>query len=604
MRRFLRWLGGGIYPALSLRSRPEARRAAEQHFERLWRQAPPVVALVHTLIALAICLLPPFLLGRFRPFSSLAPADQDRMVRRMLGSRLFLLRLLAYAARGQAMVAVLKDPEVRRAVLPAEIEVHSAPSAPTPIQAAPAEADFVVIGSGAAGATAALVLAGAGRDTVVLEEGGWYHQPDFTEDLYGAMARLFRDFGNQVARGRSVFPVLEGCCVGGSTVINGGIIHRLPRRVFEEWNLDIRFEEIERCAVKIEAALGVRANLAPQLPALPIARVLRELGWRHQAMLRNAPGCQASGRCLQGCPSGGKLSMEASFIPRAVESGARVCARHRAQSVVFDGRRAIGVLVDTPEGRRLVRARRAVVMAAGAIRTPLLLGDSGITNPHCGRHLQVHLGVGSTAELPQPVRTLEGPPQGIEVLEFDDAGIKLATQLLPPELRLVRTPAVGDELEALLKRCDHLSSWTGSVRSDAEGTVSGHPGHPAHIRFEPSRNDLERLRTSLKLMAQLQAALGATAIFPGVTVPMRDPAAIEGLPLDARAYWISVGHIFGTCRIGVRAATGVVSPELRVHGTDNLFVVDASVFPTNIGVNPQLAIMSLAMLAAERFAKL
>jgi choline dehydrogenase-like flavoprotein len=538
------------------------------------------------------------------------------MLRRMMESRVYWLRLLAYAARGQAMVAVLKEPAVRRAVLPPERE----PAAPAEVPAAaaveaPAEADFVIVGSGASGATAAVVLAEKGHDVVVLEEGGWYTRPSFAVDLYGAMSRLFRDFGAQVARGPAVVPLLEGCCVGGSTVINGGIVHRLPRAVHDRWCDDagiaaaLPWGELERCAAALEAALGVRANLGAALPSLPAARVLERLGWRHQAMLRNAPGCQATGRCLQGCPSGGKLSMEASFVPRARAAGARICARHRVLSLLNDGRRATGVVVRTGDGHeRAVRARRGVIVAAGAIRSPLLLRTSGVAGARCGQHLQIHLGVGSTALLPGPVEEVEGPPQGIEVLEFEREGIKLATQLLPPELRLVRAPAVGDELEELLRGCDRLSSWTGSVRAEAEGAVTPGRGGRPDIRFAPGRHDLERLREALARTAELQLALGATAVFPGVTVEPRrlssvgDVARLRALPLDARAFWLSVGHMFGTCRMGTNPTASVVAPDFRVHGYDGLYVVDASVFPSNIGVNPQLAIMTLAMLAAERIA--
>jgi choline dehydrogenase-like flavoprotein len=297
--------------------------------------------------------------------------------------------------------------------------------------------------------------------------------------------------------------------------------------------------------------------------------------------------------------------MEASYIPRAIRAGATLLDRHRATRIVAAGGRATGLVVRDPRGgRRLVSARKAVILAAGALQSPLLLSASGLGGLHVGRHFQCHLGVGTTALLDRPVRSVEGPPQGIEVLEFDADGIKLATQLLPPELLLARTPVAGRALSELLPQWRSISSWTGSVRSEAEGRVSGTALGRVSIRFDPSARDMERLRDAIWRMVRLLFELGAVRVFPGVfgaPVELRAPGeadAIRSAPLDPRAYLLGVGHIFGTCRMGSDPAASVVAPDFRVHGTEGLYVVDASVFPSNIGVNPQLAIMTLARHAA------
>jgi len=621
-RRVLRWLSRNVYGGCV----PPAAGAAgvERYLEDLWRDAPWPVALGHTLTALAMCAVPLALGRTLRPFSSLSSDEQGALVSCMLRHPWYPVRLLSFTVRGNALVAALRDPAARAAILgdgdrqPAA--AHPAARAPgrggssrAPVGPPSAlEADYVVVGSGAAGATVAVALGEQGRSTIVLEEGGFHRTDDFTPDLYGALATLFRDFGAQVARGRAIVPVLEGRCVGGSTVMNGAITHRLPKAIHDAWCEDaaiassLPFSDLETHAARIEADLGIRANLSPVLEGLPAAAALRRLGWAHQPMRRSAPGCQASGRCLQGCPSGGKLSMEASYIPRAIRAGTVLLDRHRAIRIVAAGGRATGLVVRDPRGgRRLVSARKAVILAAGALQSPLLLRTSGLGGAHVGRHFQCHLGAGTTALLDRPVRSVEGPPQGIEVLEFDADGIKLATQLLPPELLLARTPVAGRALSDLLRQWRSISCWTGSVRSEAEGRVSGTALGRASIRFDPSSRDMERLRDAIWRMTRLLFELGAVRVFPGVfgaPVELRAPGeadAIRSAPLDPRAYLLGVGHIFGTCRMGSDPAASVVAPDFRVHGTENLYVVDASVFPSNIGVNPQLAIMTLARHAAH-----
>ena len=625
-RSVLRWLGRNVYPAFV----PDGACAgAERFLEDVWRDAPRRVAFAHTAMAALTCLLPMAMLRTLRPLPFLPAAERERFVARALAAKRYAVRVMAYAMRGNAFVAVLRDPTARARMLGDASALRSRHD-PVPLAARPSRgdrtphsasvrvpttrrgevADFVIVGSGAAGATAALALGERGADVMVVEEGGWHRTGDFTEDLYGAMATLFRDFGAQVARGRSLFPVMEGACVGGTTVMNGAIVHRLPKEIHDEWCRDsgiaaaLPFASLEDHAAWIEEHLGIGANLGPLLRGLPIAQTLSRLGWAHQAMRRNAPDCRATGRCLQGCPSGGKLSMEASFIPRAIGHGVRVLDRHAVTRVLHERGRATGVEVQRPDGSRgTIAARTAVVLAAGAIRSPLLLRRSGLGTVHVGRHFQCHLGVGALALMPKPVREIEGPPQGIEVFEFDDRGIKLATQLLPPELLLARTPVTGTALRDLFSAWPRISSWTVSVRARAEGTVRGGLAGPA-IRFTPSTDDVVALREGVRRLGQLFFAAGAERVFPNVAgVPAslasaRDVDLLLTASLDPRAYTIAVGHLFGTCRMGSDPGASVVAPDFRVHGAERLSVIDASVFPTNLGVNPQLAVMTLARHAA------
>jgi len=77
---------------------------------------------------------------------------------------------------------------------------------------------------------------------------------------------------------------------------------------------------------------------------------------------------------------------------------------------------------------------------------------------------------------------------------------------------------------------------------------------------------------------------------------------LDDAPLDPRSYNCIATHLFGAARMGPDARSSVVDPDFCVHGTENLFVVDSSVFPTNLGVNPQHTIMAMSRLASLRLA--
>src|SRR5262249_5448902 len=149
---------------------------------------------------------------------------------------------------------------------------------------------------------------------------------------------------------------------------------------------------------RVEAVLGV----APADPrhlggvARVIARGCDALGYQHQPLRRNAPECDGQGICCFGCPTDAKRSTNVSYVPLALKAGATLFTGLRAERVMVDGGRAVGVLAHgrAPDGSRralTVRAR-AVVVSCGSLLTPLLLEDSGIgtSSGQLGRNLSIH----------------------------------------------------------------------------------------------------------------------------------------------------------------------------------------------------------------------
>jgi choline dehydrogenase-like flavoprotein len=266
--------------------------------------------------------------------------------------------------------------------------------------------DYVVVGSGAAGAVAAHVLASSGARVAIVEEGPWVHTREFGERVYDAFRRLFRDAGMQVIEGRSYIPILQGRCVGGSTVVNSAIAHRTPEDVLDEWarvgvgstlnakGLEPHFEALERelsAQAVSDDALGENDRRfldEATVHGLPARRTHR---YEH--------GCRGSGRCFTGCPNAAKQGMSVTYVPWALSAGARLFTSCRVERVVVEGGRATGVVAsagnapgEAGEARatRAVRlhARLGVVVAASAVQTPNLLRRSGLRSRALGEHFQ------------------------------------------------------------------------------------------------------------------------------------------------------------------------------------------------------------------------
>jgi choline dehydrogenase-like flavoprotein len=477
--------------------------------------------------------------------------------------------------------------------------------------------DYVVIGSGAAGAVAAHVLAGTGRSVGIVEEGPWVRTREFGEGVYGAFKRMFRDAGTQVIEGRSYIPVLQGRCVGGSTVMNSAIAHRTPEDVLDEWHQRfglgdaISTQTLEPHFDALEQELNVHAvsddALGENNRLFLDEAVMRGLPARR--MHRYEKGCRGSGRCFTGCPNGAKQGMNVSYVPWALKLGARLYAACRVDRVVVVDGRAEGILA---RGARRVRlhARRAVIVAASSVQTPNLLRRSGLRARALGKYFQCHPGVGVAGVFDAPVDMGFGATQGAESIALRRTErIKLETLSIPPELAAVRIPGIGHELMDRFGVFPHLAMWAVVVRAEAEGTVDTNWRRRDRVKLSLTRDDVERARKGLALLARMMFEAGAREVWPGVFgVPnvlrtIDDVRLIEQAAVDSRAYSFITTHLFGAARMGVDPSASVVGTDFQTREVRSLYVVDSSVFPTNLGVNPQHTIMAMSRLAATRIAE-
>jgi choline dehydrogenase-like flavoprotein len=415
--------------------------------------------------------------------------------------------------------------------------------------------------------------------------------------------------------------MLQGRCVGGSTAINSGIIWRLPEDVRKDWidrfGLDDLVEEknLDRIFSVIEEELNVHENDRAILGGNGERMLMaaEKLGLPGRVIHRNTKDCKGRGECLQGCPGEARQSMDVSYVPRAMRDGARLHAMCKATKILVERGRAVGVEGEVLEkgtrrktGTFSIRAKRAVIVAASVVWTPVLLRRSGIGGL-VGDRLQMHPGSAVVARFDEPVAMSFGATQAVEI-PMREMGYKMETLTLPPEMLAARLPGAGAAWQKMLGEMDHYAQWAVQVRMKAHGRIRPTWSGDADARFMPLENDLARMKHGLATLCRLFFAAGAVEVYPGIgrlpqvirsvdEVKLIDEAKVEMADLHLMA-----SHLFGTAVAGRDAATSVVGPDLQCHDVRDLYVMDASVFPTNLGVNPQHSIMAIVYRAAERLA--
>ena len=481
------------------------------------------------------------------------------------------------------------------------------------------QCDVVIVGSGAGGAAAAATLAEAGVDVIVLEAGSHYDRDSYPREPMDAITALYRDAGLTVAEGHPPIPVPVARAIGGTTVINSGTCFRAPDGVLKGWGeqfgiawaskLDAEYAEAEdflRVTPVDPERMGRNGQLAME--------GARALGASGGPISRNAGNCVQCSSCPFGCAIDAKQGMHVSYLPRAVAAGARVRQRAEVQRVLVEKGRAIGVECLTgPPGERNGGRRRytvraqAVVVAGGSLGTPELLLRSGLGGRHLGRNLHVHPAAWIGARYAEEVRGWEGVMQSYYIDQWEREGILLEATFTPLPFGGAWLLGTGRKHQEAMLGFKNVGSIGVHLSDRSSGRVGLADDGSLRATYKLTRDDAERLRFGIARAAEVHFAAGAVEVYPNIgrvgvlrRERLDDFEATSIKPAELR---LEAFHPMGTARIATDVGEGVCGPDGSVNGTEGLYVADASLFPTSVGVNPMMTIIAFSKRISSRLAR-
>jgi choline dehydrogenase-like flavoprotein len=534
------------------------------------------------------------------------------------------------------------------AILPAEVLVG--PDAPVSDHVF----DVVVIGSGSGGAVIARRLVeDHGLDVAVVESGDYVPEGANTVgpggerrpiawDEVETLLRYYKHAGLQLTLGRAMF-VFQGHCLGGSSVVNNAVCFRMPDPVRSQWRelFGIPWMDAELDRAYDRIALDVAIAPATEVVAdgflNPSGRFLRSgaarLGLEQNLRacdvnLSHDPGCLGCGYCNLVCALLRKNSVLQTMLPAA----ARSAGNGRGSLTIFTGRQAMclsgglqngafradGVFVRPRVQRQpqeVLRGRK-IVVSAGAVASSALLERTALLNLSglpFGERFSFNFGSPVHADYDEDVRAFDGLQIAHYYRPGEDQGFVIETWYNPPATQTLALPGWMDDMQRNVDRYRHYAAAAPLVGSTAESWVDAHwigDGEDIHVALQQA--DFDRMRKGLLTTCDLffhsdppprRVLIGALDDWELTAANYRDRIA-RFSSLDE--IQIGTGHPQGgnclAARAGNAGGAGVVAPNFQVFGSRGVFVADASVFPTSLGVNPHWTVMAVADLAAAAIA--
>lgn len=507
--------------------------------------------------------------------------------------------------------------------------------------------DYVIVGAGSAGCALADRLSAAGDATVLVLEAGpkdnsfWVKMPIGYGKTYYHPKLNWRYQSAEIPglQGRTNY-VPRGKVLGGSSSINAMVFIRGQREDFDGWaqlgNRGWSYDDVmplyRQMENNVAGADEWRATGGPlsvssyddQVHPLchSFIEAAAELGYPRNPDFNGATQ-EGVGYYQASIGKGVRASAAAAFLRPAMRTGrVEVLTGAHATKVLLEGRRATGIAYERGGHLCVARARREVILSAGAINTPQLMQLSGIGDPEhlldlglnvahalpgVGAALQDHLAFDYLYRATRPTlneqlgRPLNQLKLGLRYLLTRSGPLAMSVNQAGGFLRS-NPDRDRPNLQFYFNPLSYTRAAPGKrqlMRPDPFpgfllGISNCHPTSRGHVRilspdphaapeiqpnFLATREDLQELVEGARMIRRFAATRALQAIIDEEIAPGAQIASDEQMAEDIRARASTVFHPCGTCAMGPDPQTSVVDAELRVHGIERLRIADASVFP-------------------------
>ena len=503
--------------------------------------------------------------------------------------------------------------------------------------------DVCIIGSGAAGAVLANKLAMEGKSVVLIEKGGFYQSEDFNQREVSMMPLIWKNGGANFTSDLSMV-IAQGQCLGGSTMINDAVCFKPPEPVREQWRqMGVEISEdkwgpaIDDVWNKISVTPVPESKLDKN--ALKLKEACEDPRRRYLAgpNERNCKDCKTCGTCHLGCHYETKQDMVHTYITEAItNSDIKIYCNCDIRKIKYEKGVVTGVegkfLENNMHEQFSIRVNsKIVILSAGSIASSHLLLSNNIRLGKVGKDLALHPSTLVVGKFPEEIRASEGIPMAFSCTEFsvengvENGGYMLESIFIPPYQFSLQLPFFFSGDRSLMDDFDHYAMAGVMVRDGPIGNITLSKNGNAKVSYDLilpesdvqlrylKEEALKNLKKGVKNLCEMWFEQGAEIVISGhedkpILYKKRTEAEtkeeindlIDAIDRNVENLKMGSAHPQGGNRMGEDQNKCVVDSNCKVYDFKNLFVCDASVFPTSLGVNPQVTVMTLATITAKR----
>lgn len=439
--------------------------------------------------------------------------------------------------------------------------------------------EVAVIGSGPGGAVTAHYLAKSGFDVCLIEEGRSVSRlPVFS---IHEIHRNYRNAGLTMALGRPSIPYVEASCLGGGSEVNSGLYQSCPEEIFKDWKLQNHVEGLNDFHHHYQALEEEFFEENSSIEVQGIARKLQDAAdlrgwkWAKVPQLKISEGFR-------------KKTMSQTYIKWAVDSGARLLCETRVKKLRRT--RSGGWKIKALEKNQKAISIKAsyVFVCAGAIHSANLLLKSGI-HQNIGLTLAMHPTLKVVAQFDDPVEPLHIYPGNIQIKQFSPE-INFGCSVSAAPYLAATLTAHPEQMHLVQDQPKRSMVYYVSLRGESTGRISPIIGmKDPFVFYKLSKQKQNQLWQGLDNLNKLLFSVGAKNIAQPFYVGSKKKLKLSNY------------HLFATVPFGENRKICAANSYGQVFGNQNLYVSDASLLCSAIGVNPQATIMAVARRNALHF---
>ncbi len=526
-----------------------------------------------------------------------------------------------------------KDTLNNKPSLPETSEPLIAPRVTTPVYEpdVPAEVDYLIIGSGAGGAVMSYRLSGCVSDPgkiLVIERGSRY-QPlqDFNNSEMEMMRKLYKEGGLQQTK-KFTMSVLQGECVGGTTVVNNSICIEMSQAVKDRWEneFDIDLSELDNEYRTIAEELEIKELTESGINRKVSERFKRGVqGYNTESNEKLIPmfPLKANFRNLTGDENWNlgnkkqrKRTMLETYLPWSESRGVKIVSNISAVMLNHINGRAESVILRTDSGElKKVKINKALIVAGGVISSSHFLMRSGIYG-NTGKSMSCNFAFPVTLQYDEVLNAFDGNQITLGALDEKGRAV-FETYFNPPaSFSLASIPFFFDRRDLMMKNYSRSVNFGALVGSEPNGIIQRRADllNGQAFTWELGNTDSENIKYALSAILKLGMHSGAEKavlpLKPGIEIVLshenirKFENLIKDYPLRMEDLMIGTAHPQGgnimTGENSKFKNNRVVNSGFLVEGLKNVYVCDASLFPVSMGLNPQWTIMAMSSMASKK----